>query len=350
MFNNIKLIDKAFDKIINEEKRINYEYEPHIEKQDERWKRHLFFFELKKDFIKDVTEFGFCPHIQKPCEEQRRDKNIMRFQKVDKFVRTDYIKNLYKKIYSNNFKNNKRQKSVSPQKEKYRVILRKNNSMKDFYYKNKQKNANTFLSKIYTKLQNRKRELNNLRLTKILKQTENIENLLTKKNTKNDDGQFDIESFIYEPDNSTSKYNNYYISEKEKNEESNKEDSRLNISHRRNNQTQYSKSNKGNKKSGWRLTTSLENVKFFKNVNSAFYSKKNFDNNSNAISFFANKKINNNKFRIENRNSLSNNNLNKSPLDRNKIHLKKMKTYDKNKFKDKKYKLFSHVRKMKNEI
>ena len=115
-------------------KKINYEFEPHFEKEDDTWKRHLFFFELKKDFIKDVTEFGFCPYIQKPCSEQRKDKNIMRFKKVDNFARTDYIKNLYKKITANNFKKNVKQNSVSPEKTKNNFVFKKNNSMKEIYY------------------------------------------------------------------------------------------------------------------------------------------------------------------------------------------------------------------------
>ena len=80
MFNSIKILDKAFDYLNNEERKLNYEYDPRSEKKDESWKRHLFFFELKKDFIKDIQEFGFCPYIEKPYENTKVD------------IKPDYIK------------------------------------------------------------------------------------------------------------------------------------------------------------------------------------------------------------------------------------------------------------------
>ena len=43
MFNSIKLLDKAFEYLNNEERKLNYEYDPLSEKKDESWKRHLFF-------------------------------------------------------------------------------------------------------------------------------------------------------------------------------------------------------------------------------------------------------------------------------------------------------------------
>ena len=59
MFNNIKQIDKAFRKVYEIEKKINYEFEPIYDRENKNWKRNLFYKELKKDFVKDVTEFGF---------------------------------------------------------------------------------------------------------------------------------------------------------------------------------------------------------------------------------------------------------------------------------------------------
>ena len=360
MFNNIKLISKAFDYIKKEEKKLNYEYEPHFEKEDDNWKRHLFFFELKKDFIKDVTELGFCPYIQKPCEEQRRDKNIMRFRKVDNYVRADYIKNLYKKITSNNFNSVKRQKSVSPKNAKYTLILKKNNSMKDINYKNKLKNSNTFLSQIYSKIKNRKREINNLKLNKNIKQTaESTENLVTKKSSKNDDREIEAESFIYEQEKSSIKYNNYYELDKERHEELNdKDDSISNIPNNKNNQISYEMNSGEIKKTGWRMTTTLDNVKLFRNLKGSFPLHKNIDNHNNDFiraSFLSNKKkMTHNKFRVENRNSLSSIRINKSPIEKvnkSKIYYKKNVPNEKIKIaNNKKYKLFSHLRKMKYEI
>ena len=367
MFNNLKLINKAFDYILKEEKKLNYEYEPHFEKQDENWKRHLFFFELKKDFIKDVTEFGFCPYIQKPCEEQRRDKNIMRFQKIDNFVRTDYIKNLYKKITSNTNRKIKKEKSLSPKRAKYTLILKKNNSMKDIGYKNKLNyDNNTFLSKIYTKIKNRKREINNLKLgrninmniNKNIKQNnDNIENLLGKKSNKNDEGQIDDESFIYEPDKIHMKYNNFYALNKEKSKDINNKDDSLSNSSKNNEDNNNNDSNSNSyemingeiKKTGWKMTTSLEGDKLFRNLKGSLPLHKNIDNhkNYNPASMIRTNKtiINNNKVGK----GILKNNFTKLKLNKNNsIFCKKIENNGKKK--DKKFKLFFHVRKYKNEL
>ena len=42
----------------------------------------------------------------------------MRFQKANNFVRTNYIKNLYKKIIANTNRKIKREKSLSPKRTK----------------------------------------------------------------------------------------------------------------------------------------------------------------------------------------------------------------------------------------
>ena len=283
----------------------------------------------------------------------------MRFRKVDNYVRADYIKNLYKKITSNNFNNAKRQKSVSPRKAKYSLILKKNNSMKDINFKNKLKNSSTFLSQIYSKIKNRKREINNLKLNQNIKQSaENTENLVTKKSSKNDDREIEAESFIYEPEKSRIKYNNYYELVKERNEELNdKDDSISNIANNKNNQISYEMNNGENKKAGWRMTTTLDNVKLFRNLKGSFPLHKNIDNHNNDFiraSYLSNKKISHNKFRVENRNSLSSVRINKSPLgkvNKSKIYYKKNGLNGKVKIvNDKKYKLFSHLRKMKYEL
>jgi hypothetical protein len=134
MFNSIKILDKAFEYLNNEERKLNYEYDPRSEKKDESWRRHLFFFELKKDFIKDIKEFGFCPYIQKPYDEQRKDKNIMKFTRKGNLSRTDYIKNLYKKI-TNNSNNHKNNRILSAKTTKYTLSPKNNISMKEINYK-----------------------------------------------------------------------------------------------------------------------------------------------------------------------------------------------------------------------
>ena len=98
MFNNIKLLEKGFDRIYEIEKKVNYEYEPMYYSKIKGWKRNLFFKELKNDFIKDVTEFGFCPYIPKACDEQQKNKNISKFSKIDNYSKLNYIKSLYRKL------------------------------------------------------------------------------------------------------------------------------------------------------------------------------------------------------------------------------------------------------------
>ena len=65
MLNNIKLLVKAFDKIYEIEKKVNYEFEPIYSRRKKDWKRSLYYDELKNDFFKDVSEFGFCPYLIK---------------------------------------------------------------------------------------------------------------------------------------------------------------------------------------------------------------------------------------------------------------------------------------------
>ena len=111
--NNLKLINKAFDVLKEEEAKINYYYEPRFCKNNKNWKRHMNFYELKRDFIKDIIDYGFCPYIVNTSEEQMKNKNIMKFSKernhdyINHIKKLNYLinnkKNLYKK---NNYKSN----------------------------------------------------------------------------------------------------------------------------------------------------------------------------------------------------------------------------------------------------
>ena len=272
MFNSIKILDKAFDYLNNEERKLNYEYDPRSEKKDESWKRHLFFFELKKDFIKDIQEFGFCPYIEKPYDEQRKDKNIMKFIKKGNISRTDYIKNLYKKI-TNNSNNNNNNKLLIAKRTKYTLSPKKNNSMKDLNYKlgnTKNKNKNAFLLEIYNKI-NYKNQTNNIKFKKLLNSSksnvDNTEFLNHKKNNKNDDSH-DENSFIYEPETGNQRYNDnyYYKAYKEKYDNTNNKNesssdnstSNRNMIFLNNKSTIYNNAKNEVKKNGWRMTTSME--------------------------------------------------------------------------------------------
>ena len=231
---------------------------------------------------------------------------------------------------------------------------------------------NTFLSKIYTKIKNRKREINNLKLGKninlninknIKQNNDNIENLLGKKSNKNEDGQMEAESFIYEPDKNHMKYNNFYALNREKSKDTNNKDDSLsdssNNNNNENNDNKESNSfemiNGEIKKKGWKLTTSLEGDKFFRNLKGAFPFHKNIDNNINInpISMVGTNKIkNNNKV---GKGILKNNftklKLNKNHFGKNsKSNIFCKKIENNGIKKDKKFKLFFHVRKYKNEL
>ena len=360
MFNSIKILDKAFDYLNNEERKLNYEYDPRSEKKDESWKRHLFFFELKKDFIKDIKEFGFCPYIEKPYDEQRKDKNIMKFTRKGNLSRTDYIKNLYKKITHNS--NNNNNKILTSKRTKFTISPKKNNSMKDFNYKlgnskNKSKNKNSFLLEIYNKI-NHKNQTNNMKFKKFLNSSklnmDNTELLNQKKHNKNDDSH-DENSFIYEPETGNQRYNDnyYYKAYKEKfdntnnkNESSSDNDystSNRNMIFLNNKSTIYNNGKNEVKKNGWRMTTSMETGRFQKSSKVLFSNTKNFSKykNEKGFSIHRNEKINKSK-KYKLKRSISNIDLiPKSIINNNPGNRKK--------YNEKNYKLFVHIKKMKNK-
>ena len=363
MFNSLKILNKAFDYIKEEEKKLYYEFEPHFDKEDDTWKRHLFFFELKKDFIKDVTEFGFCPYIQKPCEEQRRDKNIMRFKKADNFKRTDYIKNLYRKITSNA---KCKMESNSPLKVKKTLILKKTKSMKNIKYNKRLNNKNSFLSNFYNKINKKRKELNKLKLNQNMNLNKNIDindNTTNQKINKFDEGQADIESFIYEPEKGHLRYNNVYRPNRESFEKYNKKDDSIseyatnnkNDIPNNNKAILYNTNNGEIKKNGWKLTTSLEGTKYYRKINGEIPYNKNIFNNNNNMNGFSFLETNKNNKICDNylkKNSKSNK-LYKShsgKLEKNNSLYKKVVKKDNKKYSNRNFRLFNHVRIMRSEL
>lgn len=216
MFNNIILIDRAFNKLYEAEKKINYEFEPIYNRENKNWKRNLFFKELQKDFIKDVTEFGFYPYLPKACDEQQKIKNISRFSKIDNFSKLDYIKSLYKKINSDEAEqessnmNNSNKQTYKRNSLTMRVKMNKYKSILDSDHK---KNKKIFLLKqVSNPLFQEKMSIKHLK-----EMNQRNKNFFTKKNFKKNssmthicfkkdknlsqsDNEFiDAESFIYEP-------------------------------------------------------------------------------------------------------------------------------------------------------
>ena len=86
---NLLLIDKEFKKLNLVEEFINYKFEPRSQKL--KGKRHIYYNDLKYDFVDEVNAYGFSPFVQQPYDLQRKDKNIMMFK-------TNFVRKL-PKIY-----------------------------------------------------------------------------------------------------------------------------------------------------------------------------------------------------------------------------------------------------------
>ena len=176
--NNLKLINKAFDVLKEEEEKINYYYEPRFSKNDNKWKRHMNFNELKKDFIKDINDYGFCPFIENTCEEQMKNKNIMKFSKERFHDYTNHIKkinniindkkNLYKNYKSNScgsikIKDIKLNKIPKIKDKNILILSGLYNSMNETNFNNNNSKRNNSASILNLKNKNKKR------ITKIVK-------------------------------------------------------------------------------------------------------------------------------------------------------------------------------------
>ena len=216
MLNNIILIDKAFNKVYEAEKKINYEFEPIYNRENKNWKRNLFFKELQKDFIKDVTEFGFYPYLPKACDEQQKIKNISRFSKIDNFSKLDYIKSLYKKINSDeaeqessNMNNSNKQTykrnslTMRVKMNKYKSILDSDHKKNKKIFLLKQVSNPLFQEKMGIKhLKEMNQRNKNFFTKKNFKKNSSMTHICFKKdkNLSQSDNEFiDAESFIYEP-------------------------------------------------------------------------------------------------------------------------------------------------------
>lgn len=103
---NIAQINKQFLALQNIEKAINYCFEPRKVKDNSAWRRHMFFKELKDDFIKEVSSYGFSPYIEEPYESQKKDRNIMKFKKGEthrgfqNYVKRKYVLKTHKRNFS----------------------------------------------------------------------------------------------------------------------------------------------------------------------------------------------------------------------------------------------------------
>ena len=250
---SIKIVNKL-DELNLKDKYINYLYEPRFSKKlDSNWKRHLFFTEIKNDFIKDVSSFGFSPYIQETYSNQIRDKNIMKFKKKNyeigflNYIHRKYIKSTDLKNNYNTFNYLKeninhpyscksleiRRLLFKEEKEKSKKKKSKNNKNNSFYKmmkiiktkklknennnltdrnNNNNKNDN-FLSKALKRIEEQKKKTKNLKKNKKI--------FYTNNNTKNIDDIYDSDNEIIENDKLKNKYkivkDSHYIINTEKN-------------------------------------------------------------------------------------------------------------------------------------
>lgn len=98
--NNIDAINAAFYIINKKEDKINYYYEPRFSKKEKDWKRSYIFKELEDDFLKDINNFGFSPYIDCTFNEQKKNKNIEKYNRIRNYDFSNYIKKMNSLIHS----------------------------------------------------------------------------------------------------------------------------------------------------------------------------------------------------------------------------------------------------------
>lgn len=76
---NIVFLNKQFDTLTKKESAIKFQFEPQMEKLNPGWKRHIYFNELKYDFMCEISAYGFSPYIHQTFDSQRKNKRIMMY-------------------------------------------------------------------------------------------------------------------------------------------------------------------------------------------------------------------------------------------------------------------------------
>ena len=104
--NNLDAILSSFYLLNKKNEKINYYYEPRFTKKNKNWKRSYVIDELKKDFKKDIMNYGFSPFIENNYNEQKKDKNIMKYFYVEHYNFSDYIKKMNYLIHHKQKENN----------------------------------------------------------------------------------------------------------------------------------------------------------------------------------------------------------------------------------------------------
>lgn len=341
--NNLKLVNKAFEYLKDEEEKTNYYYEPIFPKKKKEWKRHFNFYDLKKDFVKEINDYGFSPYFHKTCEEQLKNKIILKFSKKKDYDYSKYIKKINN--YINSTKKNKTPKTSNNSYEH----KRQNNDLSLRIPKLKEYNSKSFLGNFYNIIHNRstinknkrksnscvdiseaKGKIKNIKMTKIVKFSR--DGIVDKKMKKEDLIDLD-NSFIYEKKNKIKTMYDIYklnnkLANKKNNSRSSDSSSSSNIMSKDRNvmppnikvSTFYHSNSYKNllKDDLKRIKSSKKIIKFTKKENT-FLTKKNNVNNSkidstNSTIFTQNKKNYWNLQNINDYNSYSHNNNKKQEL------------------------------------
>ena len=105
---NILLLKKQLDLIEHRNKSINFFYEPRFlsNRATSQLKRHVYFDDFRKDFIEELSLFGFTPFVAKTFHEQQTDPGIKQFKKkIFNYGFNNYVVKTNKRAQSLNMPN-----------------------------------------------------------------------------------------------------------------------------------------------------------------------------------------------------------------------------------------------------
>lgn len=109
--NNLEVILSAFHVLNKRNEKINYFYEPRFKRKNKDWKRCYIINELENDFKKDVMNYGFSPYIENEFNEQKKDRNIMKYFYVENYNFSNYIRKMNFLIHNKSKENENENKN-----------------------------------------------------------------------------------------------------------------------------------------------------------------------------------------------------------------------------------------------
>ena len=234
MNSNLNILIKEINALKIKDAMLNYYFEPLCKKQNIYWKRHLNFDDLKLDFMKDVTDYGFYQYISQTYLEQKDNKNISNYCKSQYYGFADYLKKIHKSRINDELKEyNKRIRMREEVKHLSNRPLSPNamgnQYMKNLFEKRLNNNNFNFLSRIYNQInsneKNKKEEKekkikNKLIKKRILTPEKNVKmNFVSNSYSKINNNELDKQNEKYKLNNImnfSSEYINSNFSNKSK--------------------------------------------------------------------------------------------------------------------------------------